>query len=58
MLSTLTSINCEIKSMEVYSASFAISNQSAATVHEFSFITPHWKFKNQLNAAHMGSHDI
>ena len=60
MLSTLTNINCEIKSMEVYSALFAISIQFSATIHEFSFSTRHWEFENQLNAAHMESqwHDI
>ena len=49
MLNTLTNINCEMKSMAVYSASFATSSQFSADTNESSFSTAicQWGFENQ-----------
>ena len=58
MLSTLTKTNCEMRSMKVYSVLFAMVNQLSAVSHESTFSTAIWEFENQLNAAHIGSHDI
>ena len=58
MFSTLTNINCEMKSMAVYSALFAMVIQSAADSNESSFSMDIWEFENQLNAAHIEIHDI
>jgi hypothetical protein len=49
---TLTNINCEMKSMQVYSALFATLNHSSAISNESSFSADIWEFENQLNAAH------
>jgi hypothetical protein len=57
-LSTLTNINCEMKSTAVYSALAAIVNQLKAGSNESMPSTVSWEFENQLNAAHIGSHDI
>ena len=43
--STLTNTNCEIKSMEVYSALFAMVIQFTADTKESSSSTDIWKFK-------------
>ena len=58
MLSKLTNINCEMKSMAVYSALFAMTIQSTADSSEVSFATSICEFENQLNGAHIGSHDM
>ena len=58
MLSTLTNIICEMRSMEVYSALFAMVIQSTADSNESSFSTAIWEIESQVNAAHIGSHDI
>ena len=54
MLSTLTNINCEMKSMAIYSTSSATANQFSAESNESSFNTAdcEWEFENQLNDAH------
>ena len=54
----LTNINCEMKSMAVYSALFAMVIHSTAGTNESSFSTNIWEFEDQLNAANIGSHDI
>ena len=58
MLTTLTNTSCEMKSMAVYSALFAMVIHSSAGINESSFSTSIWEFENQLNAANIGSHDI
>ena len=57
MLNTLTNINCEMKSMAIYSKSIALSNHSTASDKSL-FVTSIWEFENQLNAPHIGSDDI
>ena len=52
MSSILTNINCEMKSMTVYSRLFVMVNQFIAESHESSFSTELWEFENQLNATH------
>ena len=54
MSSTLTNTNCEMKSMQVYSASFAMANHSSADLNECVFSTFLWEFENQLKVAHIG----
>ena len=56
-VNTLTNINCEMKSMVIYSAIIAMVMLSNVDINEFSFSTENWEFENQLNAAHIGSHD-
>ena len=58
MLSTLTNINCEMKSMAVYSALVAMVNQLSADSNESSSSIAIWGFENQLNAAYIGGHDL
>ena len=59
MSSTFTNINCEMKSMAVYSASTTLAIQNTAGTNESSISTYSWEFrvKNQLNAVHIRSHD-
>jgi hypothetical protein len=57
MLSTLTNINCEKKSMAVYSELFAMTIQSTADSNVSSSSTAIWEFENQLNTAYIGSRD-
>ena len=47
-----------MKSTAVYSALPAIINQLNAESNESMFSTASWEFENQLNAAHIGNHDI
>jgi hypothetical protein len=58
MLNTLTSINCEIKSMAVYSALAAMVIQFKAESNEVSFSTASWEFENQLISGAMKSEQI
>ena len=58
MLNTLTKINCEMKSIAVYSALFPMVIHSAADNNVVSFRTSIWEIENQLNAAHIGSHGV
>ena len=60
MPGTFTNINCEMKSMAVYSALFAMTIHCTVDSNESSFSTYICKsqFENQLNAAHIGSHDV
>ena len=51
MLSILTNINCEMKSMKIYSISAATDIQLKVDRNESSFSTNTWEFENQLNAA-------
>ena len=52
MLGTHTNINCEIKSMAVYSELFAMVIHSTADSNESSFSTDIWECENQ-NTAHI-----
>jgi hypothetical protein len=58
MLNTLTSINCEMKSMAVYSALAAMVIQFKAESKEVSFSTASWEFENQLISGAMTSEQI
>ena len=60
MLSTLTNITCEMKSMKIYSALVAmpVVIHSQPDNNAISFSTAIWEFENQLNAPYIGSHDI
>ena len=51
----LTNINCEMESMAVYSALFAITNQFTADPNESSFKTNIWEFENQLDDVILGA---
>jgi hypothetical protein len=53
----LTNTNCEMKSMAVYRALFAMTNQSAVRLSS-SFSTAIWEVENQLDDDHIGSHDM
>ena len=47
MFSTLTNINCEMKSMAVYITLIVMVNQLKAVSNESSFNTAIWAFENQ-----------
>ena len=55
---TLTSINCEVKSMAIYIALLAMVKSMAANIFPSVSSTFSWEFEYQLNAAHIGSLDI
>ena len=62
MLSILTNINCEMKSMAVYSELIGMFIQFTTLSNESIsfFSTASWGFKNQSNDSdvHIGSHDM
>ena len=49
----LTNINCEMRSMAVYSASLAMANQFKVDSNDSSFSTAIWESENQLIAAQL-----
>ena len=54
----LTNTNCEVKSMAVYSALFAMTNQFTRKFNgteSSSFSTAIWEFENQLDDAILGT---
>ena len=51
MLYTLTNINCEIKSMAVYSTFIAMAIHTIEDTNGILFSAYIWEIENQLNAA-------
>jgi hypothetical protein len=58
MLNTLTNINCEMKSMAIYSALLVTVIQFKVEFNEVSFSTASWEFENQLISGAMSSEQM